>query len=82
MSDSLNGKVLSSAGRGSGNRRKFQFKANQSQERGLIEDLPVLKYSSRMEDQMPVKELLCLYIQNDGNYSPTVATVRVKSSLV
>jgi hypothetical protein len=43
MSESLNGKVPSSACRGSGNRRNFQFKANQSQERGLIESLPVLK---------------------------------------
>jgi hypothetical protein len=80
MSESLNGKVLSSAGRGLGKRRRIQFKANQSQERGLIENLPVLKYSSRMEDQMPLKfifwkEKLFEYIQNDGNYSPIVAAV-------
>lgn len=69
-----------SGGRGTGNFRRFNFKPNQNQEKGLIEGLPLLKYSSRIEDQMPVnfinwKEKLFQYIQNSGNYSPNVAKI-------
>jgi hypothetical protein len=85
MSENLNKKNYGSVGggavggRGSSNRKKFQFK-NPVPERGLVEGLPVLKYSSRLEDQMAVKfiawkEKLYQYVQNDGKYSAKVATI-------
>jgi hypothetical protein len=67
-------------GRGAQNNRRFVLRPNQNQEKGLIDGLPMLKYSSRIEDQMPVnfinwKEKLFQYVQNSGNYSPNVAKV-------
>jgi hypothetical protein len=85
MSESLSRKNSSSSstgavgGRGSSNRKKFQFK-NLVSDRGLVESLPILRHSSRMEDQMAVKfitwkEKLFQYVQNNGNYSAKVATI-------
>jgi hypothetical protein len=82
MSESVNRKNSSASssravgGRGSSNGKKFQFK-NPVSDRGLVEGLPVLRYSFRMEDKMAVKfitwkEKLFQYVQNNGTYSAKV----------
>jgi hypothetical protein len=69
--------LLKSCGRGTGN-RKFIYESNANIEKGLVEELRLLKYSPRIEDLMAVKfikwkENLFQYVQNSSKYSSKVA---------
>ena len=60
--------------------RRSTFKFKEPQERGLVQELPLLKYSPKFDDQISVKyidwkERLYEYVQNNGNYSPKVAKI-------
>ena len=60
--------------------RRSTFKFKEPQERGLVLELPLLKYSPKFDDQISVKyidwkERLYEYVQNNGNYSPKVAKI-------